>query len=206
MWNFFKKNTKWIILIIIIIFLIFIIKDVFSKQIIKYDISIYKYIANYINDNNTTIAKIITNLGSSLVLIAITLFSIAFLKNKRYGTLMAINLCAIVLINNLLKIIIQRNRPIEFPLINEVGYSFPSGHSMVSMAFYGLIIYLLYKKLNNKIKWFVIIVLSVLIIFIGLSRIYLGVHYPSDVIGGFLISVAYLIVFINILIKKKYII
>ena len=69
---------------------------------------------------------------------------------------------------------------------------------MVSMAFYGYLIYLIYKYIKNKyIKWISIIALSILICFIGISRIYLGVHYTSDVLGGFLVSISYLILFIS---------
>lgn len=80
------------------------------------------------------------------------------------------------------------------------GYSLPSGHSMVSMAFYGYLIYLIYRHINNKyIKWSLITLLSLLIISIGISRIYLGVHYTSDVLAGFLVAISYLIIYINII-------
>lgn len=73
---------------------------------------------------------------------------------------------------------------------------------MASMAFYGYLIYLIYKHIENKyIKWTLIALLSILIYTIGVSRIYLGVHYTSDVLGGFLISISYLIIYIN-LVKK----
>jgi membrane-associated phospholipid phosphatase len=86
----------------------------------------------------------------------------------------------------------------EYRIIEETGYSFPSGHSMISMAFYGYIIYLIYKYVKNKyIKWISIVLLSILICSIGISRIYLGVHYTSDVLGGFLISVSYLVIYIS---------
>ena len=73
---------------------------------------------------------------------------------------------------------------------------------MVSMAFYGYLIYLIYRYIKNKyIKWLLIVLLSILICLIGISRIYLGVHYTSDVLGGFLLSISYLVVYIS-LIKK----
>ena len=97
----------------------------------------------------------------------------------------------------------NNQRPTEYRLIEETGFSFPSGHSMVSMAFYGYLIYLIYKYVKNKyIKWISIVLLSILICSIGISRIYLGVHYTSDVLGGFLISVSYLVIYISAVIKS----
>ena len=76
---------------------------------------------------------------------------------------------------------------------------FLRGHSMASMAFYGLLIYFAYRYIKNKrIKTLVCAILSLLIPLIGFSRIYLGVHYTTDVIAGFLISTVYLIVFTSI--------
>ena len=104
----------------------------------------------------------------------------------------------ITILNQLLKRILQRPRPTEYRIIEETGYSFPSGHSMISMAFYGYLIYLIYKYVKNKyVKWTSIVLLSILICSIGISRIYLGVHYTSDVLGGFLISISYLVIYIS---------
>ena len=109
------------------------------------------------------------------------------------------NLFIITVFNQLFKFILQRPRPSNYNIITEKGYSFPSGHSMVSMAFYGYIIYLVYKYIKNKyLKWIIISILSLLIISIGISRIYLGVHYTSDVLAGFLISISYLVIYINL--------
>ena len=75
---------------------------------------------------------------------------------------------------------------------------------MISMGFYGLLIYIIYINTNNKyIKWISIILCSILILLIGLSRIYLRVHYASDVLAGFLISLSYLILFISLYAKKE---
>ena len=109
-----------------------------------------------------------------------------------------------LILNQLLKRILRRPRPTEFRIVEETGYSFPSGHSMVSMAFYGYLIYLIYRYIKNKyIKWSLIVLLSILICLIGISRIYLGVHYTSDVLGGFLLSISYLVVYISLIKNLK---
>ena len=166
----------------------------------KGDIVGYSFISTYlISDFFTPIMKIITWFGSPACLISLTLILFILIKNKRNGYLIGINLVVVTVLNQLLKFILQRPRPTDFRIINETGYSFPSGHSMVSMAFYGFLIYLIYKNIKNKhLKIFLIIILSILIMMIGISRIYLEVHYTSDVCAGFLISLSYLILYINI--------
>ena len=77
---------------------------------------------------------------------------------------------------------------------------------MMSMILYGYLIYLLYNNFKNKkYRWLLVSVFSILILCIGFSRIYLGVHYVSDVIGGFVLGIAYLILYIDVskkIIKK----
>lgn len=74
---------------------------------------------------------------------------------------------------------------------------------MVSMAFYGFLIYLFWLKIDNKkLKYLLCIILSIFILLIGISRIYLGVHYASDVLGGFCISLAYLMVYTKLISEK----
>ena len=165
----------------------------------------YGIISKYlISDFATPIAKNITQLGGAIFLILFAIILTLAIKNKKIGLYIWINLGISTLLNQGLKYIVQRPRPTEFRIIDETGYSFPSGHSMASMAFYGFLIYLIYKNIKNKyIKWGLIITLSVLIILIGMSRIYLGVHYTSDVIAGFLISISYLIIFTSIIKNLK---
>lgn len=195
-----KQNIKWIIMFIAIIIFAELTEDVFEKEIFHFDKIIYQWISYTIQDPVTNVFKIITNLGSAIPIITICVSSFCFFKNKKYGTYISLNLICIVILNQLLKHIIQRPRPTEHRIIDETGYSFPSGHSMVSMAFYGFLIYLIYQYIENKYwKYFLCVILSVLILFIGISRIYLGVHYPSDVVGGFCFSIAYLILYINII-------
>ena len=195
--EFIVKNLKWIILFICLIGFLAIAEDVFNKEIMNGDIVGYKLISTFlISDFATPIAKFITNFGGAIFLAVLTIILFILIKNKKIGVSIFSNLAIITALNQLLKNILQRPR--EYRIIEETGYSFPSGHSMISMAFYGYIIYLIYKYVKNKyIKWFSIVLLSILICSIGISRIYLGVHYTSDVLGGFLISISYLVIYIS---------
>ena len=195
--EFITKNLKWIILFICLIGFLALAEDVFHKEIMKGDIIGYKIISTFlISDFTTPIAKFITNFGGAIFLIILTITLFILIKNKKIGLSIILNLIVITGLNQILKYILQRPRPTEHRLIEETGFSFPSGHSMVSMAFYGYLIYLIYKYVKNKdLKWISIVLLSILICSIGISRIYLGVHYTSDVLGGFLISLSYLIVY-----------
>ena len=197
--QFLKKNLRWIILFICLILFLDIAEDVLEKEIMQKDIIGYNLISKYlISDFATPIAKIITQLGSSLFLIFLAIILFIAIKDRKIGICIWINLGVSALLNQILKHIVQRPRPTEFRIINETGYSFPSGHSMVSAAFYGFLIYLIYKKVKNKyIKWTLISTLSIIVLLIGISRIYLGVHYTSDVLGGFLISISYLVIYIS---------
>lgn len=197
--EFIVKNLKWIILFICLIGFCALAEDVFNKEIIKGDIIGYKIISTFlISDFATPIAKFITNFGGAIFLVIATITLFIVIKNKKIGISILSNLAIVTVLNQLIKRILQRPRPTEYRIIEETGYSFPSGHSMVSMAFYGYFIYLIYKYVKNKyVKWISISLLSLLICLIGISRIYLGVHYTSDVLGGFLISISYLIIYIS---------
>ncbi len=194
-----EKNYKWIIAFLCLIIVLMMLEDIFENEQLTLDMVVYRLvILNLRSEPLTVIMKVITNLSSAYVLIAIAIGTLLFIKNKKIGLCVTGNLVIATLLNQLLKYIIQRPRPEGYRLIAESGYSFPSGHSMVSMAFYGLIIYLIWKMVKNKrIKYVACGILGFLIPMIGFSRIYLGVHYASDVIGGFAISIVYLLLFTN---------
>ena len=197
--DFIIKNLRWILLFICLIGFFAIAEDVFNKEIMQGDIIGYKLISTFlISDFATPIAKFITNFGGAIFIITLMITLFILIKDKKIGLSIFLNLVIATTLNQLLKRILQRPRQTEYRIIEETGYSFPSGHSMVSMAFYGYLIYLIYKYVENKyIKWTLIVLLSILICSIGISRIYLGVHYTSDVLGGFLASISYLVIYIS---------
>ena len=201
--EFIIKNLKWIILLICMIGFLALAEDVFNKEIMKGDIIGYKYISKYlISSSMTPIAKFVTNFGGAIVLVSLSIISLIVIRNKRIGICISLNLVTVTILNTILKQILQRPRPEEYRIIEETGYSFPSGHSMVSAAFYGFIIYLIYKYVKNKkLKNFLITISCIIVGIVGISRIYLGVHYTSDVLAGFLIAIPYLIIYIDMVNK-----
>ena len=197
--NAFAKSWKWIILILCVVCFAVLTIAMHNGKIMNTDANGYMLISTYImSDIITPFIKTVTNTGGALWLIIMSLILFAGIKNRKLGLSIFLNLILSGSINTILKEILQRPRPIGYRIVNEIGYSFPSGHSMVSMAFYGYLIYLVYKKMENVVaKTILIVTLCVLIIAIGISRIYLGVHYTSDVLAGYIGGIAYLIVFIS---------
>ena len=195
-----KKYYKPLIVFLCLILTLEIVRDLFANEVMKKDIIGYNLISKYlISDFTIPIAKFITNFGGVLWLILFTAILIITLKSKLMKLCVILNLAISAGLNQILKRIVQRPRPTQYRLIDESGYSFPSGHSMVSAAVYGFLIYLIFKKVKNRtLKWSLITILTTLIILIGISRIYLGVHYTSDVLAGFLISISYLVIFTSI--------
>ena len=107
--------------------------------------------------------------------------------------LVVLLLVIVALLNVGLKTLVQRPRPEGFRLIEETGFSFPSGHSMVAMAFFGLIVWLVWRyERDRRQRNLLTIAFGIVIAMIGISRIYLGVHYASDVLGGFCASIIWL--------------
>lgn len=200
------KNNKKEIIIISIISILFIILSILvvTNKTSKFDALIHTYILKIRTNNLTKILTLITNLAGASFLLALTVLLIIFMKNKRIPLYMFFNLTFAFITNEIAKNIFLRTRPIGINLIEETGLSFPSGHSMVSLSFYGFIIFILFKKMKNKkLKNILNIILGILIITIGFSRIYLGVHYFTDIIGGFLLAIIYLNIYIKFVKLEK---
>lgn len=195
-----KKYAKWMVCSLSLIIFIILSILVLTKKDIFLDSFVYEFISKYITDNLTSIVKCLTYIGSGIVVIGITIFVFIFFKNKKYSLYMTINLVLITILQLILKSVFSRERPTDINLIEETGYSFPSGHSLTAMAFYGFIIYLIHiSNISKRSKIILTTLFTVLIIVTGLSRVYLGVHYFTDVCGGFTFSLAYLIIYINII-------
>ena len=190
------KKKHILISILLIVFLILTIL-VLTGNIKVFDDSIYNFLISLRSNPMDTFMKFITKFGNTMsVIIILAIF--VFILKKDDGYLLVMNTVCVVSANQILKHIIRRERPDHLRLIKEKGFSFPSGHSMVSIALYGILIYIVNKNIKNKyLKIPLIVILSLLILFIGLSRIYVGVHYPSDVLSGYILATVITILVID---------
>ncbi len=198
------KKCKWFFFFFALVIFILFTVLVITNNIAWFDDPVYNFLHAMFQDKTTTFFLIITSLSSPFVLIVMSLLLLITNKDHKLSFLVILNLLLSTIGNTVLKLIFLRERPSDFPLIQESGYSYPSGHSMISMAYYGFLIYIVWQTdWSKKAKIIFSICLGLIIFLIGCSRIYLRVHYPSDVVAGFAISFVYLLTFIHI-IKKKW--
>ena len=197
------KDKKMIILYICLGLFIILTITVLTKIISPIDSYMESLVIGIRNDKLTVIMTNITNIARAYSLIAISILLLFIIRDKKIPLSIIINLVAVFLTSQVFKFIFRRPRPDILALVRATGYSYPSGHTMVSTAYFVFITYLLCKKMKNKLnKTFLIIISVIMLLLIGFSRIYLGVHYLSDVIGGFLLGIAYLMIYIKVIDKE----
>ncbi len=206
----YKKFFRGFLLSLCITMFLIITFFVIKYDNLVIDQSIYNFFYNFSSSQATVIFLIITFLASKeFIILMCLIFILISLIKRKYQTsfLIILNIVISLLLNQTFKAIIRRERPFELMIVNESGYSFPSGHSMTALIFYGYFIYLTWESNLKKIsKIFITILNIILILLVGISRIYLGVHYPTDVIGAYFLGLFYLILYINITnnyIKRK---
>ena len=179
--------------------LVIVIRQVFYNKEYTMDNKVFNYLSPCISDTHTAAMEFISFFGSHLFLIPawLLVFSYYFFgrKHKWFSIkIISIAICNLGLMLGL-KIFFNRPRPM-IPLLKDVpGLSFPSGHAFMSFTFFCVIIYIVYRDVSNKwLKWTSIIFLVIVILLIGLSRVYLRVHFASDVIAGFCFGVLSLLI------------
>ena len=178
-----------------------------GETIDAFDNRITDYVTSFRTPALNNFFQFVTDLGDVYAYIVATTIAAVFfffkLKNKKFILQLLGVLILSALANMALKEAFDRARPTIEHMVVVKSLSYPSGHAMSAMAFYGFLIYLVFHiKMSKWLRIFLTILFSALIFFIGLSRIYLGVHFPSDVMGGFtagLIWIAFCVVLFNII-------
>ena len=194
------KNNYWylVITLLLIIITTSIMKSEIYNIILSFDHKIINSVNYIINTNFTKFFSVLTNFGDFYIPLIIIICIFIFIKNKKYFYILVSGYTFSGIIVYISKTIIQRPRPLEALIDIPRSFSFPSGHTLTSIVFYITLWYLLTCKATNKVKTITFIITLLIVILIGMSRIYLGVHYFSDVIGGIILALPILFMIINI--------
>jgi undecaprenyl-diphosphatase len=184
--------------------LIFLIRPAMRKYK-KIDLAIMDRIGPPVNEKNTRLMRRITYFGTHKFFIPANLWLIAYFIFVRRKSWYSIRIASVALsslvIMLLLKKIFNRNRP-DNPLQQALGKSFPSGHALMSLTFYGLLVYIIHKTVHNvPLRWMLTIPLVGFVQLIGLSRVYLRNHYPSDIVAGNVTGLVWLIISLKLMDK-----
>lgn len=191
---------------VILLLFLFITDEIVLEKETAFDDSVFKFLRSYTTAGVTGKMILFTFFGSMKFLFpsycALILYYLFFKRNTlRSFNIAAIGISSVALLF-LIKDIFKRHRPLDPLLANVKGFSFPSGHSFSAFTFCGLLIYVLWEfKISNWLKWVAAIILFFVAALIATSRVYLHVHYASDVIAGLCLSILWLTICIFVLTK-----
>lgn len=197
--DFIVKSKIYIFTLFILGLIFFGISFIFHDFIVLIDDWFIKTVSeNIVNDGLTQFMKVITNLGGVLVFVSFLIVVFLVVSNKKIGFCMFINLLIAYIFSVLFKNVFRRSRPLIMLIEKPIDFSFPSGHTMCSIVFYGFLIYVVSKFVKNvNIKRVINIILIIIIFLVPFSRLYLGVHFFTDIFGGMILGIVCLLMFIN---------
>ncbi|MFY4775650.1 phosphatase PAP2 family protein [Metabacillus sp. RGM 3146] len=163
----------------------------------SFDQHVISFVQGFETPQITALMKFLSWIGSGTIVLILAIISLLVFRKILMHRSEVILYVSVVLgsaiLNQILKSLFHRSRPSLHRLANATGFSFPSGHSMEAVAFYGILAFILWRHTPTSWGRGLLIFFSTLMILgIGISRIYLGVHYPSDVLGGYLCSICWL--------------
>jgi undecaprenyl-diphosphatase len=181
-----------LLLAVVCLFLFsWIADEMLRQETLRFDMRVRDAVHQLASPGATAFMKAVTHMGSGIVLDcvgAVLLWILVSQKKHRAALLLVVTAVGAIVLDGVLKLAFHRLRPqpfFGFPLPR--SYSFPSGHALVSFSFYGMLAWIITRHCQERWKRVLVWTFAVaLIALIGISRIYLGVHYPSDVIAGYL--------------------
>ncbi|KAA5548240.1 phosphatase PAP2 family protein [Adhaeribacter rhizoryzae] len=194
----------WTVFISCLLLFLFLAREILQGQEINFDMRAFAFADSLYNPAFDGFMKNITFFasrdfitGASLMLIFYFLF---IRRHKWYSIKVPVIALGSISLNLILKFLFDRERPIIPHLVKSYGLSFPSGHAMISASFYGLLIYLVWVNVKNPLgRWALVVALALFILLIGFSRVYLHVHYASDVLAGFAAGLLWVIIAVYVL-------
>ena len=198
-----KENYLYLIIIILLIITFLIIKNTnIYNKIVDIDYTVIEFIGNHVDKRLTAVFNFLTNFGDWYIPIIIIVCIFLFLKNKWYFYLVSGSYLFSGIVVFITKNLVQRPRPLEALIRIPSSFSFPSGHTLTSLVFYMTLFYLMTEKSNKFIRIVFGLLFCFLIAIVAFSRVCLGVHFFSDVVGGFILGIPCLLCSINIIEKN----
>lgn len=178
--------------------LAFIINYIFETKGTGFDTQAFELVRPFISETNTRVMRFVTFFATGEFLvpanILLALYFLFFRKHRWYSLRVPVVSLGSFIVMWSLKMYFSRVRPDDPVYKAAMGFSFPSGHAMSAMTFYGLLIFLVWHYIENLfVKWVLTFLLVIFIVLIGFSRIYLRVHYASDVLAGFSLGIIWLV-------------
>ena len=197
--DFFKQSRMYFLIVTILGLLFFVISMFFSDYVILMDEWAIYVVSEYlVSDTLTIVMKIVTNLGGVLAFASFLFVLFLVISNRKVGFLMSINLFIAYIFSVLFKNVFRRERPLEMLVDKPFNFSFPSGHTICSIVFYGFLIYVVSKLVKNvNIRRLINFFLVIIIVLVPFSRVYLGVHFLTDVLAGVILGIVCLLSFVN---------
>lgn len=191
-----RQQGVWLLVYLVILGVVaWLCTEVWEKEAFSFDLSFLLWLHQFANPQLDRVMLFFTALGDPPTVVTIFLITTVWLVLRRHyidSIRFAIACAGGVVINQEMKLFFAKPRPELWPrLITDLTFSFPSGHAVGSMVVYGFIAYILAKELQ-RYKGYIYAIVSMLIIAIGLSRLYLGVHYPTDIIAGYGVGLLWL--------------
>ena len=198
-----KENWFYLLIIFILILCFNIVyRNGLYDKINDFDEMFFTSINDFRSDSLNTFLKIITEFGDFYIPLMILVCILIFIKNKWIFTLQAGSYALAGVITYFAKITVARTRPFSALIDIPSSYSFPSGHTLTSIVFYIMLVYLLTYRYKKEVRNSLIILASLFALLISFSRPYLGVHFLSDILGGIILSIPILLMLINIINKN----
>ena len=184
------------ILLLILIFNHLMNYETYDK-IIEFDNNFFKSINDFRSDWGIAIFKVITYFGEVYIPIVIIVGLLIFIKNKWIVLLQASSYAIAGVVTYIAKLVVARPRPTSALIKIPSTYSFPSGHTLTSIIFYIILVYLLTYNIDRDKRNAYLVFATIFALLISFSRPYLGVHYLSDILGGIILSIPLLFILIN---------
>lgn len=190
-----------IIILLIVSFIVIKNSNVY-KNIVNFDYQVIEFFGNINDKRLTAVMSFITNFGDWYIPIIIIVCIFLFIKNKWYFYLISGSYLFSGIVVFITKNLVQRPRPLEALIEIPSSFSFPSGHTLTSLVFYMTLFYLMTEKSNTVVRLTFGLLFCLLICIVAFSRVCLGVHFFSDVMGGFILGIPCLLCSINIIEKN----